>query len=333
MIVLNWNGRDDSIACLESLEKIDYPNHDVIVVDNGSTDGSVAAMTHRFPRLEIIETGRNLGFAEGNNTGIRVALDRGADYVFLLNNDTIVHPSLLRELLAAAERCPDGGIFCAKIFYHAEPTRIWYGGAKWFEESMRFRHFYEERQIRADERGVAAVDYACGCALLVKSPVLRKVGLLDPKFFLTYEDTDLCFRARRAGFACYYVPAAVLWHKISTSFGGADSPLFVYFMTRNLLLWGERHLPLRQRFRLYRSVWWELKRELLPKSGINEHKEGAIRRFLAEPLNFATVVRSNLREPRKRAMAWGILHYVIRHFGDAPEHVRNLSRRTPPTAF
>jgi GT2 family glycosyltransferase len=301
VIVLNWNGRDDSIACLESLEKLAYPNFEALLVDNGSVDGSVAAIRRRFARLEIIETGRNLGFAEGNNVGIRIALDRGADYVLLLNNDTIVHPALLDELVAAAERCPEGGIFGAKILYHAEPDRIWYGGARWHDELMRFQHCYEDAQIQTDARGVAAVEYACGCALLAKSAVWRAVGLLDPIFFLTYEDTDLCFRARRAGFACYYVPAARLWHKISTSFGGADSPLFVYFMTRNLLLWGERHLGWRQRLRLYRSVLGELKRQLLPRP-----RSGAI--------------------AQGRAMACGIWHYVIRRFGDAPEHVRRLAR-------
>jgi hypothetical protein len=310
VIVLNWNGRDDSIACLESLQKVAYPSFDVMLVDNGSADGSVAAIHDRFPSLEIVETGRNLGFAEGNNVGIRIALDRGADYVLLLNNDTAVHPAILDELVAAAERCPEGGIFGAKILYHAEPARIWYAGALWHDDLMRFQHCYEDAQVRADDRGVAPVDYACGCALLARSAMLRKVGLLDPIFFLTYEDTDLCFRARGAGFACYYVPAAKLWHKISTSFGGAQSPLFVYFMTRNLLLWGERHLAWRRLPRLYRSVLGELKRRLLPNSG-----SGAIAQL-----------RARWREPQSRAMAWGIWHYVVRRFGDAPERVRRLAR-------
>jgi hypothetical protein len=316
VIVLNWNGRDDSIACLESLEKVTYPDFDVMLVDNGSADGSVAAIRGRFPRLEIVETGRNLGYAGGNNAGIRIALDRGVDYVLLLNNDTVVHPSLLDVLVAAAERCPEGAIFGARIFHQAEPSRVWYGGAMWHDRWMRFQHVDDEAQVRTDERGVAPVDYACGCALLARSAVLRKVGLLDPRFFLTYEDTDLCFRARRAGFTCYYVPGAVLWHKISTSFGGAESPLFVYFMTRNLLLWGERHLGPRELLRLYGSVWRELKRGLQPKPGSNG----------------AAGLRSRLREPRNRAMAWGMLHYVLRRFGDAPEHLRRSLARPSPRA-
>jgi GT2 family glycosyltransferase len=179
---------------------------------------------------------------------------------------------------------------------------------------MRFQHLDDETQARADARGVVAVDYACGCALLARSAVLRKVGLLERRFFLTYEDTDLCYRARRAGFACYYVPAAVLWHKISTSFGGAESPLFVYFMTRNLMLWGERHLSRGELLRLYGSVWRELKRGLLAKRG----GDGA------------AGLRSRLREPRNRAMAWGMLHYALRRFGDAPERLRRSLARPSP---
>src|SRR5436190_7401977 len=134
VIVLNWNGRDDTLACLESLAGLNYDNFQVMVVDNGSTDGSVGAIRPRFPGVEIIETGRNLGFAEGNNVGIRLALDRGMDYVFLLNNDTVVDPSLLSELVAAAERCPEGGIFGAQILYHSDPLKIWFAGARWDEE-------------------------------------------------------------------------------------------------------------------------------------------------------------------------------------------------------
>lgn len=329
VIVLNWNGRDDTIACIESLQRVDYPNFALIVVDNGSTDGSVAAIQPRFPNLEIIETRRNLGFAEGNNVGIRLALERGADYVFLLNNDTVVHPSLLRELVAAAERCPEGGIFSPKIFYHAEPTRIWYAGVAWDSRRLEFRHLQDDDpQIAVDERGVAKTDYACGCAFLVRSGVLRKVGLLDPTFFLMYEESDLCFRALRGGFGSYFVPAAVLWHKISASFGGAESPLITYFMTRNRLLWGERHLQRREILQLYRMVWWELNKRLIPRFDIGRGSYGFMHRLYDGARTFATSVVERWREPQNQAFLWGTFHYFIRRFGDAPEHVRMLARST-----
>lgn len=327
VIVLNWNGRDDTLACIASLAGVEYPNFALMVVDNGSTDGSVVALQHRFPHLEIVETGRNLGFAGGNNVGMRLALDRGADYVLLLNNDTIVHPSLLQELVAAAERCPEGGIFSAKIFYQADPTRIWYGGAAWDHQRMEFRHLVDEAQMHADARGVIPTDYACGCALLARSAMLREVGLLDPTFFLTYEESDLSFRARRAGFVCYYVPAAVLWHKVSASFGGSESPLFIYFMTRNRLLWGERHLRRRELLQLYRILWWDLNKRFIPKFEMDRSASGIIGRVYSSVHDFATSVMERWRDPQNQAMAWGAFHYFSRRFGDAPERVRMLARR------
>jgi GT2 family glycosyltransferase len=326
VIVLNWNGREDTIACVESLRQVDYSNFVVMVVDNGSIDGSVPAIRERFPSLEIVENGHNLGFAEGNNVGIRLALERGADYVFLLNNDTVAHPSLLHELVSAAERCPEGGVFSAKIFYQAEPTRIWYGGATWDPQRMEFRHLVDDSQAHTDARGVAETDYACGCAFLARSSVLRKVGLLDPKFFLIYEESDLCFRARRAGFACYYVPSAVLWHKVSSSFGGSDSPLFMYFTTRNRLLWGERHLGRRELLRLYRILWWDLNKRLIPAFEIDRHGPGLLGRFHAGIRSFASSLMERWHEPQNQAVAWGALHYFTRRFGDAPKRVRTLGR-------
>jgi GT2 family glycosyltransferase len=318
IIILNWNGRDDTIACIESLQRLDYPNFDLIVVDNGSTDESVPAILQCFPDLEIVQTGRNLGFAEGNNVGIRIALERGVDYVFLLNNDTVVHPSLVSELVSAAERCPEGGIFGAKIFYYADPTRVWYAGVTWDPRGMDFHHVVDETHLAADARGVVQIPYACGCALLAKTAMLRKVGLLDPAFFLTFEETDLCFRAGYAGYACYYVPSAVLWHKISVSFGGPQSPLAYYFVIRNRLLWGERHLELRELLRLYRVVW----RQLVPKLqlfGIG----GPVRRLYW----YGAALVDRWRDPGYRAMMWGAFHYIIRRFGDAPARVRTSARR------
>jgi GT2 family glycosyltransferase len=321
VIILNWNGRDDTIACLESLAAIDYPNFNVMVVDNGSEDGSVNAISQHFPGLEIVETGENLGFAEGNNVGMRIALERGADYVFLLNNDTIVHASLLRQLIDAAERCPEGAVFGAKIYFHSEPERVWYAGVVWDPRIMDFRHVEDDASSRPDSRGVVATPYVCGCAFLARSSMLRKVGLLDPKFFLMFEETDLCFRARNAGFCCYYVPSATLWHKISASFGGPTSPLAYYFVIRNRLLWGERHLKRREVLRLYGTVW----RQLVPPLHWRPSR-GAARRLYW----FFRELRRRCSDPVYQAMAWGALHYLIRRFGDAPQRVRALAARARP---
>jgi GT2 family glycosyltransferase len=318
VIILNWNGRDDTFACLESLEAIECPNFTVMVVDNGSEDSSVDAISRRFSDLEIIETGRNLGFAEGNNVGIRIALERGADYVFLLNNDTIVHALLLRQLIEAAERCPEGAVFGVKIYFHSEPERIWYAGVVWDPRIMDFRHLEDDASSPPDSRGVVATPYVCGCAFLARSSMLRKVGLLDPKLFLVFEDTDLCFRARDAGFCCYYVPSATLWHKMSVSFGGPTSPLAYYFVIRNRLLWGERHLKRRDVLRLYGTVW----RQLMPP--LNWRASGGPLRRL---YRFFRELHGRCGDPVYQAMAWGALHYLIRRFGDAPQRVPVLAAR------
>lgn len=325
VVVLNWNGRDDTIECIESLRTVDYPNFQVMVVDNGSTDDSVQAIRARFPQQEIVETGRNLGFAEGNNVGIRLALERNADYVFLLNNDTVVAPSLLSELIKCAESCPGGGVFAPTIYYHAEPQRRWFAGIRWNAERMEFRHIEEDPGYRIGGRSVVDTLYACGCAFLVKSAVLRRIGLLDPKFFLTFEETDFCYRARREGIGCYYVPSAELWHKISVSFGGAESPLVKYFITRNRLLWGERHLSRAELLRLYKVTWWDLSERLMPRSEAPLRPRGVVKRLRWMARRLAT----HWKDPENQAVAWGVLHYFLRRFGDAPGRIRLLARARP----
>jgi GT2 family glycosyltransferase len=307
------------------LRTLDYPNFCVLVVDNGSTDGSAETFRRLVPEVEVVETGRNLGFAEGNNVGIRLALERGAEYIFLLNNDTVVAPSLVQELVAAAEQFPEGGIFTARIHYYAERERLWSAGVKWRKDRMEFRHVQDDGENTIDARGVAPTDYACGCALFASSAVFRKIGLLDPKFFLTYEETDLCFRARREGIGSYYVPAAVLWHKVSASFGGAESPLIEYFITRNRLLWGERHLSRRELLQLYKVTWWELRRRFSLSTNARMDAAtdggGGIARRLADCW----------RDPSNQAFALGALHYLLRRFGDAPSRVRQLRRKSVAT--
>jgi GT2 family glycosyltransferase len=323
IVVLNWNGRDDTLDCLGSLVSLEYPNHETIVVDNGSHDGSVAAVKDRFPQLEVVETGKNLGYAEGNNVGIRIALERGADYVLLLNNDTIVDSRMLEVLIAAAEQCPEGGFFGPTILRHGEGARIWSAGVRWHEAEMEFRHVEEDATGLADARGVAVTDYVCGCALLVRTSVLRRIGLLDPSFFLTFEESDLCYRGRRVGIASYIAPRARIWHKISASFGGANSPLMDYFLVRNRLLWGERHLDRKRLKRLYKSTWWDVYRELI---GNNRSKTG---NDLRKVKNSALHVAAAWKNPRTKAIVWGVAHYVIRRFGPAPRHVCSLVRPRP----
>lgn len=236
IIVLNWNGLNDTLECLESLSHLDYPFYEVIVVDNDSTDGSVPAIRARCPDVVIIETGENLGYTGGNNVGIRYALECGADYVLLLNNDTVVEPAFLRLLVDAAEAEPAVGIAGPTIYYHERPDVIWSAGGAidWQRGSTRMVGL-DEQDGGQFGQVPRTVDFVTGCAMLVGRAVLEQAGLLDERFFAYYEETEWCVRATRAGFQIVHVPPAHIWHKISPA-AQADSPLVHYYMTRNRLL-------------------------------------------------------------------------------------------------
>lgn len=236
IIVLNWNGLMDTLGCLDSLASLDYPNCEVVVVDNGSMDGSVEALRARFPQITLIENGENLGYAGGNNVGLRHAMAQGTDYALLLNNDTVVDLAFLRIMVDAAEAEPAVGIAGPTIYYHDRPDVIWSAGGAidWQRGSTRMVGLDErdEGQFGAEPR---PVDFVTGCAMLVRRAVLERVGLLDERFFAYYEETEWCVRATRAGFQIVHVPQAHIWHKISPA-AQADSPLVHYYMTRNRLL-------------------------------------------------------------------------------------------------
>lgn len=236
VVVLNWNGLRDTLECLESLSHLDYPRYRVVVVDNGSTDGSPAAIRARFPEMEVIETGENLGYAGGNNVGLRYALAQGADYVLLLNNDTEVAPDMLRRLVEAAEGAPGVGVAGPTICYHDRPEIIWSAGGG--IDRRRGRTWMigldepDDGRFGAEPR---EVDFVTGCAMLVRAAALREAGLLDERFFMYYEEVEWCARIRRAGYRIIHVPTAKMWHKIFPQ-AQSDSALVHYYMSRNRLL-------------------------------------------------------------------------------------------------
>lgn len=236
IVILNWNGLSDTLACLESLQRLDYPDYEIVVVDNGSTDGSVPVIRERFPMVTMLENTENWGYTGGNNVGLRYALAQGADYTLLLNNDTEVAPDFLRRLVEAAESDPFLGMAGPTIYYHDRPDVIWSAGGAidWQRGSTRMVGLDErdEGQFGAEPR---PVDFVTGCAMLVRRTVLEQAGLLDERFFAYYEEAEWCVRASRAGFRIVHVPLAHIWHKISPS-AQADSPFVHYYMTRNRLL-------------------------------------------------------------------------------------------------
>ena len=221
VIVLTWNGKELTLDCLRSFARVTTPNLHILVVDNGSADDTVAAVRALGDaRVMTIENRANLGFAAGNNTGIRHALDHGADFILLLNNDTIVDPAAVDHLLAAMARESDVGIAGPKIYYFEPRDRIWFAGGEVSMWRGTARHIGIRETDRGQHDAARDVDYVSGCALLARREVFDRVGMLDAGYRAYFEDVDLCARAERAGFRIRYVPTARVWHRISASTGG-----------------------------------------------------------------------------------------------------------------
>jgi len=213
-VILNWNGIADTRECLQSLQRIDYPNNSIVVVDNGSEGGEAAALRDEFGgSVHLIESETNLGFAGGANLGIRHALAEGADYVLLLNNDTTVDPGVLTALVEAAQSHPDAAALCAKAYYYADPDVVYSTGGSVNLWTATARQIGRGQRDRGQFENVATRDYADGVCMLIPRHALESVGLLDEDYFSYWEETDWCIRARDKGLRCYYVPAAKIWHK------------------------------------------------------------------------------------------------------------------------
>jgi GT2 family glycosyltransferase len=251
--VLNWNGRDETVACLSSLAASDWPRLTMIVVDNASEEDIEPDLADGFADTVLVRNSTNRGFAGGMNAGVRRALDIGVDYVLLLNNDTVADPSMVRGLVEAAGARPDAGIVSPLEFFRDAPDIVSSAGLR-----CDLRHAYQGPPLRLGERdvgqfrGVSEVEASSGAAMLVPAPVVRQVGLLDEDLFLYVEDIDWAFRMRTAGKRVYVALGARLWHGVATSSGGQDSPVVSYYHTRNSFVVCARHAQLRGPRRLFR---------------------------------------------------------------------------------
>lgn len=244
VVILNWNNAADTLECLESLQDIDYRPYIPVVVDNGSSDGSVERIQAAFPDIHQIELDSNLGYAAGNNSGINYALGAGADYVLVLNNDTLVEKRMLREMVAFAEANENIGMIGPKMYcYQPEDTIFALGSfVDWSRGETTNRGMFlpaSDVEIPLREE---AVDFIAGCCVLVSKNMLEEVGFLDPIYYLNYEDVDWGIRAQEKGFEVWFTPKAVIWHKVSATMGQA-SPMNTYYMTRNALLFFWKNSP------------------------------------------------------------------------------------------
>jgi GT2 family glycosyltransferase len=256
-VILNTNRRQDTLECLDSLTRSTYDNHQVIVLDNASSDGSVEAIRRVFPEVQVIELTQNLGYAGNNNVGIEAAIKQGADWVFVLNEDTILAPNCLTNLVAVGESDEQIGIVGPMVYHRDEPDVIQSAGGL-LGPDWQSTHIAKNEVDRGQFTAPHPVEWISGCGIMVKRPVIEQVGLIDERYFYYWEETEWCLRAGRSGWRVMHVPDAKLWHK-GVQRDYRPNPSVTYYATRNrLLTLTKHHAPLKVWF----SAWGQILRTL-----------------------------------------------------------------------
>lgn len=288
-VVLSYKSRDDTLECLASLRTQQYPKLDILVINNDSADGSAEAIRAAYPEFELVALPSNSGWAGGNNVGIRLALERGYDYVCLLNNDTVMGDNTYQSLADAAA-CLGPCLLHPTIYAYDDGAR-----AQLDPSATAVRQ-------PGTPCGVVEMNYAYGACLMIHNSIFRRVGLLDERFFLQLEETDFFARAQKAGFRSFCCLDARIRHKISRSFGAERTPLKTYYITRNSLLLAEKHnRTWRGFFLASRQIYWSLSGRI-GEIGIH--------------VPFPTFLRWLVsRDPFAAAARLGIKDYVLRRFG------------------
>lgn len=254
VVIVNWNGSKDTIECVRSLNRLNSLNYEIIIIDNASSDSERKLLVDYLGnKCLIVELRKNLGFALANNVGILIANQHGAEFVLLLNNDTVVDPSFLDEMLIVMQKNPSAGIAGGKVLLYDKSDRIWYAGGRL---NMYLRH-KTEGLFQVDEPKFSfekETDYVTGACMLIRASVFKKIGLLPREYFLGWEDIDYCFAARRSGFKCIYVPSSKIWHKASSSYKRHNSSyLQVFLGFKNRVIMRYKYLS-RLQFTLFVSL-------------------------------------------------------------------------------
>ncbi len=253
VVVLNYKVKDEVLECIKSLTLSLGFDRDfkVLVIDNNSTDGSVEAITKHFPMIPLIKNTNNLGFTGGNNIGIKYALERGADYVLILNPDTIVEKNTVKNLLEQAQK-KSVDILGPKIYFHGS-KKIWFAGGIMDLDNILGEHRGVDEEDKGQYNKYSETDLVTGAAMLVKKEVFNSIGLFDERYFLYLEDLDFCLRAKKAGFKIGYTPEAIVYHKNARS-TGLGSALQDYYITRNRLLFAFKFLSWHKRLALLKHI-------------------------------------------------------------------------------
>jgi GT2 family glycosyltransferase len=240
IILVNWNGTDDTINCIESIYKSTFKDYTIIVVDNGSDKDQLQKLVECAFKITLIKAGENLGYTGGNNVGIDCAIDKKAKYILLLNNDTYIAIDALENMMLSANSDKEVGVLSPKIFFHPDRHLIWSAGVTFNNTNlMGYLSGYKEEDKEIYNQQ-SDVDYVSGCAMLIQTHVIKKVGKLCDDYFAVCEDIDFCFRVKNQGYRIRYEPSATIWHIESSSSGGSDNPQYVYYQTRNYFLFHNR---------------------------------------------------------------------------------------------
>jgi hypothetical protein len=239
VVILNTNRREDTLACLASLRQSCYSDARLMVLDNASTDGSPEAIRAQFPEVQLLPLTDNRGYAGNNNIGIRAALEQGADWVLVLNEDTLLDPDCLSALVQQGESDPRIGIVGPLVYHANEPGVIQSAGGRlgrhWLAE-----HIGQNETDTGQFSTPCDVEWISGCAIMLRRALLEQIGLLDERFFYYWEETEWCLRASRAGWRIVHVPAAKLWHK-GVQRDYQPGPSVTYYGTRNQFLLLSKH--------------------------------------------------------------------------------------------
>lgn len=267
IILVNYNGMSYLEEFMQSLERQTYKNYKVVFVDSCSPDDSGIWFEENYPQHKVFLENKNIGYAKGCNIGIHYARQEGADYVLLLNIDTVLEDNLIEELVKYSK---GRAVTTPKIYSSRDKVNIWYAGGSIDYEKGTNVHFHDERLECHSVSPVHRVSFVSGCCMLIPNFVLQKVGSLDEKFYMYYDDVDMCVRLRKIRIPMYYISSTSLWHKVGGSYDGIRSVLTEYYCTRNKLYFIKKHKDVMQ-ISCHEAAWDMLQKKVI-KAGINDKK-------------------------------------------------------------
>lgn len=292
-VVLNTNHREDTLECIASINKNTYDNAKTILLDNDSTDGTLQAAETLFPKVKTIELSQNLGYAGNNNVGIKAAMELGADWIFILNEDTILAPECISRLVEVGGSNPNIGIVGPMVYHHNEPEIIQSAGGC----TDKYFHAWHLGQDEADKgqyQTTHEVDWISGCGIMVRRTLIDQIGGIDERFYYYVEEFELCLRAKEAGWKIINVPKAKLWHK-GVQRNYVPKPSVTYYATRNRLLLLSKH---HAKPTIWIGIFWQ---------------------YLRTFTSWTIKPKWRKKRQHRNAMVRGIVDFLHHRFGQMPE--------------